>query len=434
MLSLNNMTAFVFPPFENRNGRLTLENVDLVDLVDEMGSPLLVVSEKMIRENYSKLESAFRKRYSKFSVRYAVKSYPNLAVISILRQEGAGADCSTPEEIKIANLAGIAYKDIAFTPNNAHKSELEYGIEKGVAINFDDIPQMRLVKDRLPEVVSFRVNPGVGGGEFPGIITAGPKAKFGIPVNLVADAFREAKNSGAVKFGMQMMAGSNVLDWKHFDAVTKAYFDLAGKVSAELGIQFQYLDIGGGFGVPYREGQEALDLERSAECIVNNLENACSKYGMEEPVLMVEPGRSLVSNSAVLLGKVTNVKSYDKTFVGTDIGMNFLLRPALYGAFHHIVIANGLQRELQGEVDIVGQICESTDKIGRDIMFPRAEVGDTVAVFNAGAYVSSMSSNYNGHLRPAEVLFGKKGISVIKEAESSSDLVRGMNIPDYLKA
>ena len=427
------MTAFVFPPFENHNGHLVLENLDLVDLIDKMGSPLLVVSENKIRENYRKLDSAFRKRYSKFSVRYAVKSYPNLAVISILRQEGAGTDCSTPEEIKISNMAGIAHKDIAFTPNNAHKTELQYGIEKGVAINFDDIPQMRLVKDSLPEVVSFRVNPGVGGGEFPGIVTAGPKAKFGIPVNLVVDAFREAKGYGAKKFGMQMMAGSNVLDWKHFDAVTKAYFDLAGKVSGELGIQFQYLDIGGGFGVPYREGQVELDLEKAASCIVDNLRNACSKYGMEEPILMVEPGRSMVSNSAVLLGKVTNVKSYDKTFVGTDIGMNLLLRPALYGAFHHIVIANDLDREIRGEVDVVGQICESTDKIGKDILFPRAEVGDTVAVFNAGAYVSSMSSNYNGHLKPAEVLVGKKGVSVIRNAETPSDLVKGMVVPEHLK-
>ena len=133
-----------------------------------------------------------------------------------------------------------------------------------------------------------------------------------------------------------------------------------------------------------------------------------------------------------MLGKVTNVKSYDKTFVGTDIGMNLLLRPALYGAFHHIVIANDLEREIRGEVDVVGQICESTDKIGKDILFPRAEVGDTVAVFNAGAYVSSMSSNYNGHLRPVEVLISQHGVAVIRNAESITDLVKGMNVPEHL--
>ena len=426
------MTAFIFPPFENHGGHLTLDNVDLVDLNEKMGSPLLVVSEKKIRENYRSLDQAFRKQYSKFAIRYAVKSYANLAIISILRQEGAGADCSTPEEIKIANMAGIPHKLITFTPNNSHKNELEYGIEKGVSLNFDDIPQMRLVKGHLPEVVSFRVNPGVGGGEFPGIVTAGPKTKFGIPVDVVKGAYKEAMSLGADKFGMQMMAGSNALDWHHFDAISKAYFGLAGKISQELGIQFKYLDIGGGFGVPYRKDQEELDLESAAGCIVNNLREACSKYGMDEPELIVEPGRSLVSNSAVLLGKVTNVKSYDKTFVGTDIGMNLLLRPALYGAYHHIVIANALGRELEGEADIVGQICESTDKIGNDMMFPKAEVGDTIAVFNAGAYVSSMSSNYNGHLRPAEILIGPRGVSVIRNEESTSDLVKGMNVPEHL--
>lgn len=426
------MTSFIFPPFENINGRLVLENVDLVDLSEKFGSPLLVVSENKIRENYRKLEGAFRKQYGKFSIRYAVKSYSNLAVISILRQEGAGADCSTPEEIKIASMAGIPHHLITFTPNNAHKRELQYGIEKGVSLNFDDIPQMRLVKDNLPELVSFRVNPGVGGGEFPGIVTAGPRTKFGIPANIVKEAYKEAISSGAKKFGMQMMAGSNALDWHHFDAITKAYFDLAGKVSSDLGIQFSYLDIGGGFGVPYREGQNELDLDKTAQCIANNLKESCRKYGMVEPELIVEPGRSMVSNSAVLLGKVTNVKSYDKTFVGTDIGMNLLLRPALYGAYHHIVIASALDREPAGEVDVVGQICESTDKIGKDIMFPCSEVGDTIAVFNAGAYVSSMSSNYNGHLRPAEVLIGNNGVSVIREPETTSDLVKGMKVPEHL--
>lgn len=427
------MTAFIFSPFENRNSRLMLRDVDLVELVDRMGSPLLVVSEDRIRENYRTLDNAFRSRYSKFSIRYAVKAYPNLAVISILRQEGAGADCSTPEEIRIAHLAGVSSEQITFTPNNAHREDLMYGVETGVSLNFDDIPQMRLVKEHLPEVVSFRVNPGVGGGEFPGIVTAGPKTKFGIPPAVVEAAYREAASQGATKFGMQMMAGSNALDWNHFNEISKAYFDLAGKISSKLGIQFSYLDIGGGFGVPYREGQQPLDLDKAAECIISNLRNACREYGMDEPELIVEPGRSIVSDSAVLLGKVTNVKSYDKTFVGTDIGMNLLLRPALYGAYHHIVIANALDREPETETDVVGQICESTDKIGRDMMFPEAIIGDTIAVFNAGAYVSSMSSNYNGHLRPAEILIGPGGTSIIRNAETSADLTRGMNIPEHLK-
>ena len=427
------MKPFIFPPFENQNGHLSLEKVDLVGLMDKFGSPLLVVSENRIRENYRKLSNAFRKLYSKFSIKYAVKSNSNLAVISILRQEGAGADCSTPEEIRMANMAGIPFPSITFTPNNAHREELEFGLQNGVSINFDDISQMRLVKDNLPDTVSFRVNPGVGGGEFPGIITAGANTKFGIPASITESAYMEALSLGAKKFGMQMMAGSNVLDWKHFDSISRVYFDLAGQISMKLGIQYEYLDIGGGFGVPYREEQKELDLDKTAECIVSNLKDACSKYGMAEPELIVEPGRSMVSNAAVLLGKVTNVKSYDRTFIGTDIGMNLLMRPALYGAYHHIVIANDLDRDLANKADVVGQICESTDRIGKDIMFPETRIGDTIAVFNAGAYVSSMSNNYNGHLRPNEVLIGDHGVSVIRKAEDVSDLVRGMTVPSHLE-
>lgn len=426
------MKPFVFSPFENHDGHLFLEKMDLVNLMEEYGSPLLVVSENRIRENYRKLEKAFRKIYGKFSIKYAVKSNSNLAVISILRQEGAGADCSTPEEIKIANMAGIPFRNITFTPNNAHRKELEFGIRNGVSINFDDLSQMRLVRENLPDTVSFRVNPGVGGGEFPGIVTAGSDTKFGIPASIAESAYREALSMGAKKFGMQMMAGSNVLDWKHFDNISKLYFDLAGQISSQLGIQFEYLDIGGGFGVPYKVEQKELDLEKTAECVVSNLKDTCSKYGLKEPELVVEPGRSMVSNSAVLLGKVTNVKSYDKTFVGTDIGMNLLMRPALYGAYHHIVIANNLDSDLTNKADVVGQICESTDRIGKDILLPETGIGDTIAVFNAGAYVSSMSSNYNGHLRPNEVLIGDHGVSIIRTAENIDDLIRGMNVPDYL--
>ena len=426
------MKPFIFPPFENLNGHLSLEKVDLVGLMDKFGSPLLVVSENRIRENYRKLDKAFRRVYSKFSIRYAVKSNSNLAVISILRQEGAGADCSTPEEISMANMAGIPFPSITFTPNNAHREELEFGVQNGVSINFDDISQMRLVKDNLPETVSFRVNPGVGGGEFPGIVTAGANTKFGIPASIAESAYREALSTGAKKFGMQMMAGSNVLDWRHFDNISRVFFDLAGQISKRLGIQFEYLDIGGGFGVPYREEQNELDLDKTAECVISNLKDACSKYGMAEPELIVEPGRSMVSDAAILLGKVTNVKSYDRTFIGTDIGMNLLMRPALYGAYHHIVIANDLDRELTGRVDVVGQICESTDKIGVDMDFPETGIGDTIAIFNAGAYVSSMSSNYNGHLKPTELLIGDHGITVIREAENISDIVRGMNVPGFL--
>ena len=426
------MKASVFPPFENHNGTLSLDGVNVIDLGRRFGTPLIIVSERKIRENYRNIHGAFSRRYGNFSIRFAVKAYPNLAVISLLRQEGSGADVSTLEELKMATASDIDPRDITFTPNNASAEDLKTGSATGAMVNFDDISQMKLVGDTLPEVVSFRVNPGIGGGEFQGIVTAGPGTKFGIPASVAQSAYREAMSLGARKFGMQMMAGSNVLDWKHFDSISRVFFELAGELHKELGIEFEYLDIGGGFGVPYKPGQNPLDIDSVAEIVVSNLKEACSRHGMKEPQLIVEPGRYLVADSAIILGKVNNVKSYDRNFVGTDIGMNILIRPALYGAYHHIVVANRLDDDVSTKADVVGQICESTDRIGIDISLPDVDPGDFIAVFNCGAYVSGMSSNYNGHLRPTEVMVNDSSVDVIRKGEDFSDLIRGMAVPDRL--
>lgn len=426
------LKPFVFPPFCNQDGELYLEETNLVEAARNIGTPLIAVSENRIRKNYRRIYNAFKSRYPDFSIRYAIKAYPNLAIISIIRGEGGGADVSTVEEIKMAQLAGVSNELITYTPNNASAEDLATAVKIGVNINFDDIAQLNLVKTSLPETVSFRVNPGIGGGEFKGIVTAGPRTKFGIPTGVVDAAYKTAMDLGATKFGMQMMAGSNVLDWKHFDNISKAFFEMAGEVSRKLGIQFSYLDLGGGFGVPYRPEQTPLDIEKAAGIIVDNLKEACSKYGMKEPKLLIEPGRYIVSDSAVLIGRVNNIKAYDGTFVGTDIGMNILMRPALYGAYHHIVVANRLNDDLNFSADVVGQICESTDKIGVDIKLSNPQIDDYIGVFNAGAYVSSMSSNYNGHLRPAEILVGDEGYDVIREREGFKNLVAGMKVPDRL--
>lgn len=432
--SSNEMKPVIFSPFKNRNGSLHFEETDLIETAREIGTPYIAMSEARIRDNYRRIFKAFHSKYSNFAIRYAVKANSNLAIIAVLRQEGSGADSSTVDEVRMAMKAGITAKEIAYTPNNASAEELNEAVNLGVHVNFDDIGQMNLIGSNLPHTVSFRVNPGIGGGEFKGIVTAGPRTKFGMPPEAVIPAYRQAKELGAKKFGMQMMAGSNVLDWKHFDIISKAFLDLAGRISQELGIRFSYLDLGGGFGVPYKTEQSPLDIEKAADAIVTNLKEACEKYGMDEPQLLIEPGRYLVADSGVIIGRVTNIKSYDANFIGTDVGMNILLRPALYGAYHHIVIANKLDSELDYRGDVVGQICESTDKIGVDIGLSKPEIGDYIAVFNAGAYVSSMSSNYNGHAKPAEILLRKGAYDIIRLRETFSDLVKGNVVPKTLDA
>ncbi|MEM0166986.1 MAG: hypothetical protein QXX91_05740 [Thermoplasmata archaeon] len=227
-----------------------------------------------------------------------------------------------------------------------------------------------------------------------------------------------------------MHGGSNNLDEQYFNNISKRFFKIAKEIMDELNIEFEYVDIGGGFGVPYRENEKTLNMENVAMNIVENFKDIIKKEDIE---LMVEPGRYLVADSTVLLGRVTYIKEYGKKIIGTDIGMNILIRPALYGAYHRIVVANNLNSENSWDVDIVGQICENTDKIAEKRKFPPVKVDDIIAVFNAGAYVYSMSSNYNGFLRPMEILIDEdSGINIIRERENYWDLISHVPLNKYI--
>lgn len=418
--------AYVPEPFSDKGGNLHLGNLNLNDLADKYGTPLYVTSSDRIVENYARIHDAFASRYDRFSIKYAIKANSNPHIVSILASQGAGADVSNMNELLIAEKSGVSVENMLMTPNNLGASELREASGKGVAINFDDIGQMESISDSLPGTVSFRVNPGIGRGEFPGTVTAGPKAKFGIPEDHVAEAYNSAKNHGAEKFGIQMMTGSNVLDPEYFGVVTSKLFEIVSEISGKIGISFDFIDIGGGFGVPYRPGEKQLDIKRVAELVSENLREKFGGSGKTLPSLYIEPGRYLVADSTVLLGTVTNVKSYGKTFVGTDTGMNVLLRPALYGAYHPLAVANRLDDENTMTADVVGQICENTDRIAEDREIPEVVAGDRIAVFNAGAYGYAMSNQFNGHGRAAEVLVENDDERLIRRRETFEDLIRGV--------
>lgn len=319
-----------------------------------------------------------------------------------------------------------------FTPNFQSRNDLLKALMSGIKINFDDISQYESIKDFRPEFVSFRINPGIGGGEFKGIITGGHETKFGIPEELAEKAYGLALKNGAKKFGIHMHGGSNNLDKEYFKKITDRFFKIVYRIQKNLNIKFDIIDIGGGFGVPYRDKEIPLDMDSVANFVIENFKN----YNLDkekEPVLVIEPGRYLVANSTILIGTITGIKNYDKKIVGTDVGMNILIRPALYGAYHKILIANNLNQMNKENVDIVGQICENTDKIASNRPMPEVNINDKIVIFNAGAYVYSMSSNYNGILRPMELLIDKnKQIHIIRERENFNDLIKNVRIPDYL--
>jgi len=426
---------FIVKPFLNKNGILYIYDINLVELSEKKGTPLLVTSEERLENNYFSIYNSFKKFYENFRINYAVKANSNPAILSIFRKLGSGADVASLGELFIARFAGFEKGSISFTSNYASKENLEFAVKSGITVNFDDISQLELIKENPPEITSFRINPGIGGGEFPGIVTGGHGSKFGIPENHVYNAYKKAMEflpGGVKRFGIHMHGGSNNLNVEYFKKITEKFFQIASNIRKELGINFEFLDIGGGFGVPYRINETPLNMEEVAEGIIDDFK----KYylnGKDEPLLIVEPGRYLVADSTILLGKITAMKNYDKKIIGTDVGMNILIRPALYNAYHHIAIANKLDAPLIDDVTVVGQICENTDKIAENRRFPKAELGDIISIFNAGAYVFSMSSNYNGFLRPEEILISKdSNIHIIRERDNYLDLLKNVKIPEYL--
>ncbi len=427
----------VEPPLENKEGELFIDGCSAGQLAQEYGTPVYVMSERRIRENYRRLNNAFRRYYDNFKLYYAVKANNNLSVLNILRQEGNGADCSAPSEIQLALKSGFKNEDLLYTGNYNTLEELKFAVENRVVINLDDAPLVeKLARVANPTDVAgicFRFNPGIGKGGAEKLIFAGPDAKFGVLENKIVNAYRRAKQLGFKNYGIHMMTGSNVLDVEYFPQVAEMLFNVAARITKEVGIEFSFINIGGGFGVPYSPGENELDVETVAKLVTAKFKEKITDTGAR-PMLLIEPGRYIVCDAGVLLTRVHHVKKAGtKTIVGTDAGMNTLLRPAIYNAYHEILLANRLNEAKRETVTIVGQVCENTDHLARDREMPVIKEGDLLAVLNAGAYGFAMSSQYNSRPRCGEVLVNKGQSFLIREREGLEDLIGRQTVPQHLR-
>lgn len=399
-------------------GRLIIDGVPVDNLTKSYGTPIYAYSKSQIIENFIAVSSAIKSFYRKSKLLFPIKSNSNKQILRLLRSEGAGADCASPGEIDIALGAGFNKKDILYTGNYLSASQLLYGVEKGVNINLDDAEYLhvleRPIKNADINTLSFRVNPGLGVGSHKGIVTGGREAKFGIRIDHINAAYKKALSLGIRKFGIHMMAGSNELDWKRFDELSKILVNTAGMLSDALGIEFEFIDFGGGFGIPYMPGINELDITKACKSIADNLKQCSEAHNIGNPWIYLEPGRYIIGNAGLLLASVTSVKNSYSKFVGCDAGMNVLLRPALYGAYHHVLLNGKINAALaksgymygkKEKVSICGQICENTDIIARDRQVPLGiRSGNTLVICDAGAYGFSMSSNYNNFGYAKEVL------------------------------
>jgi diaminopimelate decarboxylase len=396
----------------------TIDSVDIQEMANEFGTPTYIYDRTQIEKNYHLLNDTFTKYYQNTHIHYAVKANTNPHILSIFKDLGAGADCSSPIELFLSKRSGI--NDILYTGNYESPSDLASALEIADHINLDDISSLdRLLSVGTPEIISFRINPGIGRGGFEGIVTGGTDAKFGIPYEKTLEAYKKAKDAGVKRFGIHMMTGSNNLEPYHFSEVVEKLMNIAGSVFNELGIIPEYIDIGGGFGIPYYDEESDLNLDLTAKLVADVFSEKCEKYGFGEPKLILEPGRFLVGNAGYLLTKVTAIKESYKKFIGLDAGMNTLLRPALYGAFHRIETYS--ESNETEHVNVCGQICENSDIFAKNIELPKVSEGELVVFKDAGAYGYVMSSNYNNRLRPAEVLIENRKAKLIRKRETLED-------------
>jgi len=404
-----------------------------VDIASKYGTPTYVTDEKRIRDNYRRFVSAFSSRWLRFKAFYALKANSNLSIISMLRQEGAGADCSCVQELQLACLAKFDLADMLYTAAYNSDQELKFASQLGVTVNLDDVGLLgRLAKFGLPKRLSFRINPGFGKAAFDAILCAGPGSKFGISEGVAKKAYAKARRMGVERFGIHMMAGSCVLDERYFGRVTDKLFEIADSVAKSAGVELEFVDIGGGFGIPYRPEEKPLDLQKIAKAVTDRFK--CRFESMStSPYLYAEPGRYLVADSTVLLTRVNAMKQSGRLkFVGVDAGMNSLVRPAMYGAYHEIVLASRAAKGRKEKISIVGPICENGDILAKDRMMPVLKEGDLLAVLDAGAYGYSMSSNYNSRPRPAEVIIHNGEDFLVRERENLSDLLDRQRVPGRL--
>jgi diaminopimelate decarboxylase len=349
--------------------------------------------------------------------------------LRILQQEGSSIDAVSIGEVRLCLRAGFTPDRILYTGVMVSDHEMQQVVDLGVPINVDSINQLRrLAAMNNQHPISFRVNPGVGAGHHQHVVTGAKTTKFGVPKEQILDAYQEALALGFKPFGIHAHIGAGVQETAPFLQVTQVLVDIANSIRDRLGLALEIIDIGGGIGIPYHPEENHMDVDALSSEVSNYIKNNC--YVRK---LAIEPGRYLVADTTVLLTTVGDIKEHpEKTFAGVDAGFNTLIRPAFYGSYHHVAVANKFGARATFNYDIVGPICESGDFIARDRALPMIELGDLIAVYDAGAYGFTMASNYNSRPLPAEILVKDGQMNLIREAQTLDDLTAHQKIPARL--
>ena len=408
----------------------------LEEITKTYPTPFHLYDEKGIRENAKRVKEAFAWNPG-FKEYFAVKATPNPRILEILRDYGFGTDCSSATELMMSEAAGFTGHDIMFSSNDTPAEEFRMADEMGAIINLDDFTHIEFLEQvlgRIPETISCRFNPG-GVFKISNSIMDNPgDAKYGMTEAQMFEAFRVLKEKGAKEFGIHAFLVSNTVTNEYYPMLAEKLFELAVRLQKETGAKIGFINLSGGVGIPYSPDQEPNDIYAIGEGVRQAYEKILTPAGMGDVAIYAEMGRFMLGPYGCLVTKAIHEKHTYKEYVGVDACAVNLMRPAMYGAYHHITVMGREQEPCDHKYDIVGSLCENNDKFAIDRMLPKIDKGDLLVIHDTGAHGFSMGYNYNGKLRSAELLLKEDGsVQLIRRAETPQDYFATLDVCGEMK-
>ncbi len=409
-----------------------MQDKRFVELAKKHGTPLYVYDGDRIEAQCISFRKAFEGFPAKTKFCYAVKANTSLAILSLIRRQGFGADIVSVGELDAVLKSGFKPQDIIYNSNSKGESDIAAAIKAGVRMTCCNAEELEAVKGAGGKNIAFRVNPNVDARTHPKISTSLMGSKFGLHFqdDIAFNAARKAQTLGLKVTGIQCHIGSNVKEMGGFQEAAQKMMEFALRLKNELSITLEFIDLGGGLGVRYKD-EDVVSVEEFANAYKGIVSEGIKRLGYA-PEFWFEPGRYIIAEAGYLIARVNNIKKTPaKSFINVDAGFNDLIRPAMYDAYHRIRVAGKNGEEVM--YDIAGNLCESGDVLGRERMLPKTEAGDYVIIENAGAYGFSMASNYNSMPLPAEVLVRKEKAELIRERQAIEEMYVRQKIPKDLR-
>lgn len=414
------MTAKPLPFSENQ----------LREIAEQFPTPFHIYDERGIRENARQLRKAFQ-WCEGFQEYFAVKATPNPYILEILKEEGFGGDCSSLPEMVLCEAVGITGQDVMFTSNNTKADEYTHALQLGAIVNLDDYTHIEFLEELggLPDLLCFRYNPGHL-REGNAIIGTPEDAKYGFTREQLFDGYRRARDRGVRRFGLHTMVASNELNPEFFVETAEMLFELAVDLSRELDIRLEFCNLGGGIGIPYRPTESPVDLGQLGQQIAASYDRLIRPAGLHPLRVLMENGRMITGPYGFLVTRCIHHKHIYKDYVGVDACMANLMRPGMYGAYHHITVLGKDGLSERKRVDVVGSLCENNDKFAIDRELPPVDRDDLLVIHDTGAHGHAMGFQYNGKLRSAELLYREDGtVQRIRRAETMADYFSTLDYP-----